>query len=266
MRFIYTKAFGIFFACLLGLTILVFMQVRGWLDPIRMAFLNSPRPVIFLVKSVTLPVKTFFSTIYQLDKISKENANLQDKIHKLEQDLVLKDQESRENEALRKELGFIKTSKQQYIPCSVLSQNFLGAKDALVLNCGIEDGVEEGLGIVSQGYLVGKITYAGKETSTVLLAVSSQFSTDAKVSQTSATAIVEGSYGSGLVVNQVPQTTELKPGWLVVTAGINEKIPKNILIGEVSSMLSSGNDLFKKAALTSPLDFKNLEFVFAVKQ
>jgi cell shape-determining protein MreC len=52
----------------------------------------------------------------------------------------------------------------------------------------------------------------------------------------------------------------------VVTAGINPEIPKNILIGRVSQVLSSGNDLFKRAALVSPIDFNNLQFVFVVKQ
>jgi len=51
-----------------------------------------------------------------------------------------------------------------------------------------------------------------------------------------------------------------------VSAGINSQIPKNILIGEVSDVLSTSNDLFKKAALTSPIDFNNLEFVFVVKE
>jgi cell shape-determining protein MreC len=112
---------------------------------------------------------------------------------------------------------------------------------------------------------VGKITYAGTRSSNALLAVSSSFSTDAKVSQSDQSAIVRGSFGSGLILDQVPQTVDLKKGLLVASAGINDRIPKNILIGEVSAVLSTNNDLFKKAALTSPVDFNNLEFVFVVK-
>jgi cell shape-determining protein MreC len=112
---------------------------------------------------------------------------------------------------------------------------------------------------------VGKIIYAGNSESTALLATDADFSTDAKVSQTSDAGIVKGSFGSGLILDQLPQTSDLQKGWLVVTAGINQQVPKNILIGQVGDVLSSQSDLFKKAALVSPIDFNNLQFVFAVK-
>ncbi|MCL5775333.1 MAG: rod shape-determining protein MreC, partial [Patescibacteria group bacterium] len=134
-----------------------------------------------------------------------------------------------------------------------------------ILNCGSADGVQEGQAVISQGYLVGKITYAGKTTSNALLAVSSKFSTDARLSQTNATALAVGSFGSGLILDQLAQTQNLQKGWQVVTAGINQRIPKNLLIGEVGDMLSSGSDLFKRASVVSPIDFDNLEFVFVVK-
>ena len=111
MRFIYTKAFAIFAGCLCLLAILAIMQIKGWLDPIRTAVLHSPRPVIAAAKFVTLPVKSFFSTIYELKNITKENAELSERVKILEQNLVAADQQTRENEALRNELGFVKSSK-----------------------------------------------------------------------------------------------------------------------------------------------------------
>jgi rod shape-determining protein MreC len=266
MRFIYTKAFAIFAGCLCILAFAVFLQVKGFLDPIRSAALRAPRPVIFLAKSISEPVKNFFATVYQLRKISEENGVLTAKVAGLEQELAQSNQEAVENEALRKELGFVKNANQPLIPCTLLSQNPFGISDSVVLNCGQDDGVEVGQAIISQGYMVGKITYAGKNESTALLAISSDFSTDAKISQTSASAIVKGSFSSGLLVDQVPQTTDLQKGWLVVTAGINDKVPKNILIGEVGDILSTDSDLFKRASLTTPVDYNNLEFVFVVKQ
>ena len=265
MRFIYTKAFAIFSACLVLLVILVFMQIKGWLDPVRATALQSPRLVAVAVKSVALPVKIFFTTIYNLRKITEENGRLANQVVALQQDLVQANQQTRENEALRKELGFVKNSAQPLQACTVFSTNPFGSVGGLVLNCGAEEGVNVGQAVVSQGHLVGKITYVGRHDSSVLLVTSSSFSTDARVSQTDQAGIVRGSFGSGLILDQVPQISDLKKGSLVVTAGINEKIPKNILVGEVSDILSTNNELFKKAALSSPVDFNNLEFVFVVK-
>ena len=266
MRFIYTKAFAIFSVCLAVLVVFVFFQTRGWLDPIRSGILQSPRPVIALVRGVTLPVKIFFLTLYQLNQIAKENTVLRAQVTDLQQDLVQYQQEAKDNDALRKNLGFVQSTKFHLIACTVLSENAFGLSNSLILNCGKEDGVEAGLAVVSQGYLVGKVLYAGKNSSTVLLATASDFSTDARISQTSTNAVVKGSFGSGLILEQVPQTIDLQKDWLVVTAGIDQQVPKNILIGQVTNIISGSNDLFKRAALTSPVDFNNLGFVFAVKQ
>lgn len=265
MRFIYTKAFAIFAGCVGILALFMFLQVRGLLDPIRIAILKSPRPVIYITKAVSVPIKSFFSTIYQLRKIAKENNELRMKVQTLELSLVQENQAQRENEALRKELGFIKSSKMQLASCSVLSENSFGLSNSLVLNCGTDDGINLGDAVISQSYLVGKISYASKSYSTVLLTVASEFLADAKISHTGASALVKGSFGSGLILDQVPQTSQLEKGWLIVTAGINSQIPKNIIIGEVGDIISPSSDLFKRAVLISPIDFHNLEFVFVVK-
>lgn len=266
MRFIYTKAFAIFAGCLVAALLLVFLQLKGWLDPVRSVVLNAPRPLVVLVKDITVPVKNFFTTIYQLNRIAKENADLRNQVIVLKQDLVQQDQQQKENDALRKELGFVNSNPFHLAPCTVLSPNAFGLTDSVLLNCGTDQGVAEGQAIISQGYVVGKIVYAGKSLSTALLATSSKFSTDARVSKTGDVGLIKGSFDSGLILDQVPQTSDLEPGWLIVTAGVNQQIPKNILIGQVSDILSGSSDLFKRAALSSPIDFNNLEFVFAVKQ
>ncbi len=265
MRFIYTKTFAIFSLCLVIISIFVVLQVKGWIGPIKNAVLQSPRPVVYVVKHVTLPVKNFFTTLYQLRKITKENVALSSKVIKLQQDLVGYEQEKKENEALRNELGFARSNEMSLISCSVLAQNSFEISDAVVLNCGTEHGVIEGQAVISQGHLIGKVIYANRNTSTVLLVTSSRFSTDARLSKISTDAVVRGSFGSGLILDQLSQNIPVEKGWLVVTAGINEKIPKNIIIGEVGDVVSTPNDLFKKTTLLSPIDFNNLEFVFVVK-
>ena len=266
MRFIYTKAFAIFFACLVLLAFLVFMQAKGWLDPLRLALLQSPRPVIKIAGGATMSVKSFFGTIYGLKKISYENSQLSGQVASLQKKLVDYQEMARENQALRNELGFVKTSQLNLASCSILSENPSGQTNAIILNCGTQDGVSSGQAILSQGYLVGKIVSASPHLSTALLITASDFFTDAFLSASGESAIVTGSFSSGIILDQVPQNSDLKPDWLVVTAGINPEIPKNIIIGRVSQVLSSNNDLFKKAALVSPIDFNNLQFVFVVKQ
>ena len=266
MRFIYTKAFAIFSVCLVVVAVITFLQVKGYGGPIQAVFINAPRPVAAAVSSVVRPTKNFFSAIYNLKKIGTENAQLAAQVYQLQQQLVGYDQASRENHDLKQELGFVSSAPSHLVPCTALAQNPLGLTDTLIINCGQNAGIAEGQGVVSQGYLIGKIQYAGKTSSTVLLVTSSQFSSDARVSKTGDPGVVEGSFGSGIILDQLSQNAVVNKGDLVVTAGINSQIPKNILIGQVGNVLSTPNDLFKKAALVSPIDFFSLQFVFVVQQ
>jgi len=265
MRFIYTKAFAIFCFCVIAIAILAFLQVKGLLFPLKNVLLQTPRPVVYVATGVARPVKSFFTTLFQLRKIAKENTELKTRVFELEQNSVELDQQRRENETLRGELGFVKNSKANFAPCSVVTVGAFGPRDSLVLNCGQEQGVAQGQAVTSQGFLVGKIIYSDKNSSTALLVTSSKFLTDAKISKTGANGLVKGSFDSGLVLDQLSQNDEIEKDWLVVTAGINEKIPKNILIGGIGEVISTPNDLFKKATLLSPIDFSSLEFVFVSK-
>jgi rod shape-determining protein MreC len=265
MRFIYTRLFAVFFAFVFIVFVLVFLNSIGKLESIQKVFLYAPRPFISVAKAVGYPVKIFFYSLYHLRQIAKENTDLVLEISQLRQELVLFEQEKKENEALRKELQFVKSTNLKLIPCVALSETVIGLSDSVYINCGEETGVSEGMGVISQGYLIGKISRAGKNLSTVLLATGSNFLTDGKILTSNSQGLVKGSFGSGLVIDQLPQNDKIEKGSLVVTAGISEKIPKNILVGEVGDLVSSSNELFKKAIIVSPIDFRNLNFVFVVR-
>jgi rod shape-determining protein MreC len=138
--------------------------------------------------------------------------------------------------------------------------------DAIVLACGSEEEVKEGQAVLSEGFLIGKVVFVGSHTSTALLITNAQSAIDARISKNGVEGVVKGSFGSGMILDLVTQTAELTPGDLVVTAGINNRIPKDILIGEVGQIISQPNDLFKKASITSPIRFRSVDFVFVVKQ
>ena len=265
MRFIYTKAFAIFSTCVVIAAIVTFLQAKGYGGPIQAVFVNAPRPVAAAVSGIARPIKNFFSTIYNLKKITAENAGLSAQVYQLQQQLADYNQLSRENQDLKQELGFASASIIKLIPCTALVQNPLGLTDTMIINCGQSAGVSQGQGVVSRGYLIGKVVFAGKNSSTVLLLSSSQFSSDAQISATGNSGVVEGSFGSGIILDQLSQNDVVNPGDLVVTAGINPQIPRNLLIGRVGKVLSSQNDLFKRAAIVSPVNFTNLQFVFVAQ-
>lgn len=266
MRFIYSKTFFAFATVLVVITLGLVMQSRGWLQPIEYALLQAPRPVTTAVKWVADPVRTFFSTLGSLRSVVRENAELHTQVTQLQLQQVQFDKLKNDNELLKGELKFKNESKLNLQSCSVLSVDPEELSDALVLNCGKDQGIQEDQAVISQGYLIAKIVYVGSYTSTAILISNAQSSVDAKLSKNNTEGVVKGSFGSGTVFDLVSQNADVNTGDLVVTAGINAHIPKDILIGQVGSVISAPNDLFKKMSVTSPVRMRSVEYVFVVKQ
>ncbi len=265
MKFIYTKTFAAAMAALVIVVILLFLQVKGWLGPVENLFLHVPRSSIAAVQTVVRPLKNFTATIYSLKEISQENKRLHAQILDLQQQVVAFYQLRLENDSLKKQLGFQSASGLNLQPCTVLSLNPQGLTDTMIISCGSKDGLAEGQGVISEGYLVGKIIHVGGFTSTVLLLTNPQLSVDVKVSKSGAEGLVSGSFGSGIVLSLLSQNADVKAGDIVATAGINSLIPKNILVGQVGQDLSDKNDLFKKTTIISPVNFSDVQFVFVAK-
>lgn len=265
MRFIYTKTFLIFSAVLVAVAIALVMQMKGWLSPLEYLLLQLPRPAISVVNAVIRPVQTVASTLTGLPALVKENGTLTAELAELKQQRVLYEQLRLENELLKNELSFKAKSPYSLQPCTVLSTDPQNTTDAIILNCGEDSGIKAGQGVISNGYLVAKLVHVGKYNSTAILLTNSQSAIDAKSSRNDTEGVVKGSFGSGLVFDLVSQSADITNGDLIVTAGINPEIPKNILIGQVDQTLSGDNDLFKRLTLVSPVKAHRIDYVFIVK-
>ncbi len=265
MRFIYTKTFLIFAGVLVAVVIALFLQVNGWLGGIQYLFAQAPKPVANIVSTIFRPVTTVISTLSSLRGVVQENNQLKTELTDLRQKQVVTEQLKIENELLKNELGFKSKSPYNLQPCTILSRDTQETTDALILSCGLNDGVAIGQPVISQGYLVAKVVYVGSLSSTAVLITNSQTSVDAKASKNNTEGVLKGSFGSGLVFDLVSQSADIAPGDLVVTAGIDPQIPKNILIGTIGQQLSGPNDLFKKLTLVSPIKAHQLDYVFVVK-
>ena len=265
MKFIYTKTFAIFAGILVVLLLALILQVKGWLQPIEYLFLQIPRPAVSAANAMFRPVATVFSTLTGMPKIVEENRQMQKQLGELRQQQVIWEQLKIENELLKNQLGFRNRSPYQLEPCTVLSMDPQNTSDAIILSCGQDSGIQVGQAVIANGYLLAKVVYVGTLNSTAVLITNSQSSVDAKLSKNDSEGVVKGSFGSGLVFDLVSQSADVSSGDLIVTAGIDSKIPKNILIGTVDQTLSGGNDLFKKTTVLSPLKANLVDYVFVIK-
>jgi rod shape-determining protein MreC len=141
----------------------------------------------------------------------------------------------------------------------------------IVLGAGTEQGVRLGHVVVSEQGLVGRVSEVGTNYAKVLLITDPSHTLSALVEGSRATGIVRGQYGDSLVMDWILQTEPVKPGDVVVTAGLGlgEELrslyPKGLVVGRVAQVQNAQAAAYVRAIVVPAVDLRKLENVLVVK-
>ena len=141
---------------------------------------------------------------------------------------------------------------------------------SLTLNKGAVHGVEVGDCVIDgNGNLVGRISKAGYDWSTVLTVIDTDTSLGARVYRTKDIGIAGGDFalmGDGkLKLDSLPASCQLLEGDLVVTSGLGGYLPPDLVIGSVSELRADDSDTSNYAILTPAADLNGLTEVCIIK-
>ena len=231
----------------------------------------SDAPLSFLEKGVVnifKPVQGAFynlgsslNQITNLNEIVKENSKLKDELGRLSIDYVkLLDMQS-ENEYLRKELDFVREGGYQFKVADVIGR-LPDNQQMLIINQGSRAGLEEGFAAtVGQGVVVGKVFKVEADIAYVMLLSDSQSSLAVSlVNSANTSGLLKGQgLETSLLMDLIPLNQELNQGDLVISSGLEEKIPRGFLVGEVSQVDNTVGQIFKQAKIIPAFAFQNIQ-------
>lgn len=153
-----------------------------------------------------------------------------------------------ENAALRKTLNFFETQKFPYLVARVIGRIEEGDNIFFIINRGGSGGAAKGQPIVSDGVLIGKIAKVQRSISVVSPLTSAHIKTAAAFAGNDKTdGIIEGELNAGLTMTLIPNDVALKEGMQVITSGLENTIPRGLIIGEIAQIESNPNALFQSA-------------------
>lgn len=201
-----------------------------------------------------------FKKINQLGEILEENDYLKSELSKLSVDYVKLLNLEAENEYLRKELDYLKEDEFNYQLADVISKQLYN-EQILFINKGSKQGIAEGLAVtVGQGIIIGKIISVSKERSEVQLLTDPESGLAVSLNhETGTNGIVKGKAGSSLVMEFIPQNLAVKDDDLVITSGLEENIPRGLLVGKVTGIESLVGQIFQKANILPPFNYQNFQ-------
>jgi len=210
--------------------------------------------------SYNLFQKTPFSEDLKIKNLRDDNLSLLKKI-------VDSEKLKRENQALSDQ--FYTSYPPSY---KLLKADVIGAPGfvprasqplSLILNKGSKDNLKVGLAVVIKNNLVGTIVSVSENLAKVNTINNSSSSFTAKT-ENGAEGIVKG--GASLTLENVLLSENIKVSELILTKGDVDfegiGIPRDLVVGKITSVEKNPSDLFQKAKIESFVDFPRLSIVF----
>ncbi len=246
------------------LILIIFFHYFGWLN-----FIERP------IKALIIPISTrithwrvssqdFFNSYFSNKDELVESYN---KCLVKNQDSEVADVKSKdleqENNELRKQLGFFHRRNFTHVTANVVGLNTDNIEKMIIINAGEQDGLKNDQPvIVGDGVIVGTIAKVEKDISMVRLINDNQSKVAATLlNKDGSLGVVEGGYGLSIKMNFIPRNEVVLVGDKVITSGLEENVPRGLLIGEVSVAENEAYQPFQQAVLTPAVDLSKLFIV-----
>jgi len=254
--------FGLF--CYLGLY--TWNARTGYLDTI------AERSGLEIVGHVLTPVVWVRDSVVEswnnylaLIGIAEENAFLRAELMQMKKAATLGAEEREELTRLRKLLLVAPLREAPGFAARVIATRFgpHSPLHTITVNKGFADGATVGTPVVVPDAVVGRVLRASPHAATVLLLTDPGFRV-AVISQTTRTPGIAGGMAGDsdtLELSYVAQNARIRPGEVLVTAGVDGVFPKGIPVGVVTSVQPGNETLFLRVHAHPLVDREALEEV-----
>lgn len=198
--------------------------------------------------------------------------NQQARVHDLEEALAAYQEEIVELREIRQEYDRIAAfldytrsrQNEEYLVADVIGRDISAFTRVIYLNRGARDGLTEGMPVVTENGLVGRITRVSANASQVMLITDPVSAVNARMLNTRAEGSVLGQTGGNLRMEFIDLNATLQEGDTVITSGLGGSFPEGIIIGQVISIQQFEFELYQTTEVRSLNDFERLEQVLVI--
>ncbi|WP_208559015.1 rod shape-determining protein MreC [Marinilactibacillus kalidii] len=218
-------------------------------------------------------VNDLFGSIDRLQDTFEENQRLKkeiDRIYETQAELsVLRD----ENQILQEELDLQNSLTDfQTITGSVLSRNPDSWVDQIIIDRGSQDGIENGMSVMSNNGLIGRIIETNPTSSKVVLLTDFEGSSNQVSAEILSEEVINGLISgydvetNRLIMTQITSTAEISEGEQVITSGLGGSIPRSLVIGTVSEVTMDDHGLAQRVYIEPAANFEHIRYVTIINR
>jgi len=248
--------------------LLFFLHYLGVLRPIENSVIYLTKPFLRVFYGASNWVGTNYLDYRSKQSLIEENNELKNQLLTLIKEKSVYQVEAEENEFLKSQINFSKNLKNEFEVARVIGQNTELTQNSLIIDKGESSGLIVGLPVLGDnGVLIGKVYKVNKTSAMVLLINDDLSKVSVKVLNGAKTiGLVEGEYGIGIKMRFIPQSETVKVDDIVVTSGLEQAIPKGLVVGQIKKVNQEPEQLFQEASIESLIDFNKVTLVNIIKR
>lgn len=206
----------------------------------------------------------------EFDRLKEENQRLKQELADAQADIRQAARDQEENQRLYELLELRQKRRDlSFEPALIVKGDDSNWSSVLTINKGTSHDVAVGDCVVNAtGYLVGVVTEAGLNWSTVRTVIDSDSSIGALIYRSGESAIAQGDFalmGQGqLRLAYLGADADVVTGDLIVTSGLGEYYPSQLVIGYVEDLRASDDGLTQFAVVSPSMTLEDLTQVFVI--
>jgi rod shape-determining protein MreC len=169
-------------------------------------------------------------------------------------------------ERLRSMLEFKERSPMKLLAAEVLGKTVIQARNFATLNVGEKDGVREGMPVITERGLVGRVVGLSANFAIVQLLLNPDTKLPVITLRGRNEGLLTWDYEGGrqMVLQQIEAVRPQPKADTIVTSGYSEYFPENITVGTVRTIGQEEGSLFYRIVVEPAVDFGTLDEAFVV--
>lgn len=236
----------------------------GWGGSLRDTFLGWTRPLFETVRVVREGFSGLGLGVLELFSMEEENRILRARLEGFSAHEESRRELSRENARLRALLDFRAKAGWKTIPAEVIGREMGPWSRGLLLNKGTQQGIRQGMAVLTPVGLVGRISEAGANSSRVVLLTDPHFRVMGRLPETSVAGLVSGGPTGECLINYLPLDQPFQEGQPVSTSGGKSFAPPGIPIGVIRKAWKDPSQMYQTARIQPVVRLGALDEVLVV--
>lgn len=245
---------------------LILLALGGYLSPV---LVTISRPILGAqewISSRYVAINQLVNAPQDVEELRVRNIELESEVARLQSQIIILQEQLDESQGLEELLGYARRRPEfQYAAAAVIGKDPSPFLHYIIIDHGSDEGIRRGMPVVTQSGLVGRVDAVTAGAARVQLITDPGSVVNVKLQSLEVIAQIEGTITGEIILDMVPQDTNLVPGEVILTSGLGGNYPPDLLIGQVITVRQFENELFQTATIQPIVDFSQLQAVLVIK-